>query len=142
MTQAKNGNSVTVNYTGRLEDGSVFDKTEQREPLQFVLGKDRLIKGFEKAIEGMSPGDAKTVKLAPEEAYGPKREKMIMRIGRNQAPENFEPQIGQRVELKRQEGTPLGATVTEITESDFIVDANHPLAGQSLTFDIALLEVF
>lgn len=141
MAQAKNGSTVTVNYTGRLEDGSVFDETQNKEPLRFVLGKDRLIKGFEQAVVGMSPGESKTVKLPPEDAYGPKRDEMLVSVDRGKIPQDVQPQVGQRVELKQQDGSPIGATVTEVTDSTIVVDANHPLAGHSLTFDISMVEV-
>ena len=141
MAQAKNGSTVTVNYTGRLEDGSVFDETQNKEPLRFVLGKDRLIKGFEQAVVGMSPGESKTVKLPPEDAYGPKRDEMLVSVDRGKIPQDVQPQVGQRVELKQQDGSPIGATVTEVTDSRIVVDANHPLAGHSLTFDISMVEV-
>jgi len=141
MTQAKSGDTVKVDYTGRLDDGSVFDTTENREPLQFVLGQEQLITGFQKAILGMSPGDSKTVKLAPEEAYGPRRDEMILAIDRASFPVDVEPQVGQQLQLKQSDGSPVGATVAEVTESAVTVDANHPLAGQTLTFEISLLEV-
>ena len=141
MSQAKSGDTVKVNYTGRLDDGSVFDTTESREPFQFVLGHEHLIAGFQKAILGMSPGDSKTVKLSPEEAYGPKRDEMIVAIDRASFPEDVEPQLGQQLQLKQRDGSPVGATVTEVSETAITVDANHPLAGQTLTFEISLLEV-
>jgi len=141
MTQAKSGDTVKVAYTGRLNDGSVFDTTENRQPLEFMLGQDRLIRGFQEAVLGMCPGDSKTVKLPPEEAYGPRRDDLVVDIDRSNVPQDLNPQVGQRLELQQQNGPPVGATVTQVNDSSVTVDANHPLAGQELTFEIALLDV-
>ena len=141
MNQAKHGDSVKVNYTGKLDDGSVFDTTDNRQPLHFVLGEQQLIKGFEEAVVGMSPGESKTVKLPPEGAYGARRNELVVTIDRAHIGQDVVPQVGQRVELQQQDGSSVGATVTQVSESTVTVDANHPLAGQSLTFEISLLEV-
>ena len=141
MAEAKSGDTVKVAYTGKLEDGTVFDSTENRGPLEFTIGQDRLIKGFEAAVTGMSPGDSKTVELPPEEAYGPRRDEMVLAIDRAQMPEDADPQVGQQLQLTRQDGQPVPATVTEVSESNVTVDANHPLAGRQLTFEIELLEL-
>lgn len=141
MTQAKSGNTVTVNYTGRLDDGSVFDTTANREPLQFALGQDRLIGGFEQALLGMSPGESKTINLAPEEAYGPHRNDLVVDIDRAHISPGADPRVGQRMQLQQPEGPPVDATVTQVNESNVTVDANHPLAGKALTFEISVLEV-
>lgn len=141
MTQAKNGDTVRVNYTGRLSDGTVFDSTDNREPLQFKLGEDRLITGFEEAVMGMAPGESKTVELPPEEAYGQRRDEMVVEIDRGNIPAEMDPKVGQRLQLQRRDGQPVEATVTQVTASNVTVDANHPLAGCRLTFDIELLGV-
>lgn len=141
MTQAKSGDTIKLNYIGRLGDGSVFDTTENRQPLQFVLGQDRLIKGFEEAVVGMNPGESKTVELQPEDAYGPRRDEMVLAIDRATLPQDVQPQVGQKIQLQTQEGQPVEAAVTGVTESNITVDANHPLAGRPLTFEIHLLEV-
>ena len=141
MTQASPGKTVKVDYTGRLDNGSVFDSTKDQQPIQFVLGENRLIRGFEQAVLGMSPGESKSVKLKPEEAYGSRRDDMVVTIDRNGLANEVEPQVGQKVEVKSQDGSAIGATVTEVTESQVTLDANHPLAGQTLIFDIALVEV-
>lgn len=141
MTQAKNGDTVKVNYTGRLSDGTVFDSTDNREPLQFKLGEDRLITGFEEAVMGMTPGESKTVELPPEEAYGPRRDEMVVEIDRGNIPAEMDPKVGQRLQLQRRDGQPVEATVTQVTTSNVTVDANHPLAGCRLTFEIELVEV-
>ncbi len=141
MNQAKNGDTVKVNYTGRLSDGTVFDSTDNREPLQFKLGEDRLITGFEEAVMGMTPGESKTVELPPDEAYGPRRDEMVVEIDRGNIPDEMDPKVGQRLQLQRRDGQPVEATVTQVTASNVIVDANHPLAGCRLTFEIQLLDV-
>lgn len=142
MTQAKTGDTIKLNYTLRLDDGSVVDTTQNREPLQLVLGQDRLIKGFEDAIVGMNTGDKKTVELQPDEAYGPRRDDMVVAIDRSNLPEEMQPQVGQKLQLQPKEGgQPVDSTIIQVTESDVTVDANHPLAGLPLTFEIQLLEV-
>lgn len=141
MTQAKSGDTVKVNYTGRLDNGAVFDTTENRHPFEFVLGQVQLISGFEKAIVGMSAGETKTIKLPPEEAYGSRRDDMIVKINRDRLAADAIPMVGQTLQLQTSNGAPVTAKVTDVSESDVTVDANHPLAGQSLTFEISLLEV-
>lgn len=142
MNQAKVGDTIKLNYTLRLDDNSVVDTTENREPLKFVLGQDRLIKGFEEAVAGMKPGESKTVQIHPEEAYGPRRDEMVVAIERSNLPDDMQPQVGQKLQLQPKEGgQPIDSTITQVTESDVTVDANHPLAGRPLTFEIQLLEV-
>jgi FKBP-type peptidyl-prolyl cis-trans isomerase 2 len=141
MTQAKNGDTVRVNYEGRLADGLVFDTTRDREPLEFIVGDGRLIHGFESAVLGMAPGESKTVELAPDEAYGPRRDDMIVAIDRGNIPADMTPEVGQRLQLQRPDGRPVQATVTAVSTSSVTVDANHPLAGHPLTFDIHLVEI-
>lgn len=141
MTQAKSGDTIKVNYTGRLDNGEVFDTTENRQPFELVLGQTRVISGFENALVGMSPGESKTVKLPPGEAYGPRREEMVVTIDRNRIATDAEVEVGQALQLKASDGTPVAARVTQVNDADVVVDANHPLAGQALTFEISLLEV-
>ncbi len=141
MTHAKSGDTVKVAYTGKFDDGTVFDSTQNRDPLEFTLGEGQLIKGFDEAVTGMSPGDSKTVELPPEQAYGPRREDMVIEFDRSQLPGDTAPQVGQQLQLAQQEGQPIPAMITEVTESNITVDANHPLAGRQLTFEIELLEL-
>ena len=141
MSAAKNGDTVKVNYTGRLDSGMVFDSTENRQPFEFVLGQNRLISGFEKAVLGMSPGESKTVKLPPEEAYGPRRDEMVATVDRNRFAPDVEPKRGQMLKLHQPDGSTLEAKVTDVTEANITLDANHPLAGHALNFDISLVEV-
>ena len=141
MTQAKSGDTVKVNYTCRTADGPVFDSNQDDEPLKFQLGAGQLIRGFEQSIFGMQPGERKTVDLQPEEAYGERREDMVMAIERANIPTDVDLEVGRRLYLHRQDGQPVEVTLTEVTESQVVVDANHPLAGHAVTFDIELVEI-
>lgn len=139
MAQAKQGDTVNVHYTGRLEDGTVFDSSRERHPLQFTLGKGQVITGFEQAVIGMSTGETKTVNIPMDQAYGPRREDMIVTVDRSQLPADLNPMVGQRLELTQMDDQAMLVTVTDITESSITLDANHPLAGKTLAFDIELV---
>ncbi len=141
MEQAKEGDTVKVHYTGKLDDGTVFDSSKGQEPLEFTMGKGQLIPGFEQAVEGMQPGESKTVTIPANEAYGPHHEEMVIEISRDQFPADQEPEIGQQYRVHQADGTPFVVTVTEVRPDTITLDANHPLAGQDLTFDIQLLEI-
>lgn len=139
MVQAKNGNVVKVHYTGKLEDGRVFVTSLNRDPLQFQIGDDQLIPGFEQAIIGMKVGESKTAKVPPEKAFGTYHQEKVHVIDRGQFPAEVE--IGQKYQFGQGENEPTVVMVTEITEESVKVDGNHPLAGQNLIFDIQLLAV-
>ncbi len=141
MTQAKNGDTVKVHYTGKLDDGTVFDTTSEGDPLEFTLGEGRIIAGFEQAVEGMKPGESKTTKIEAEEAYGQRRDDLILSFGREEIPSEIPPELGQRVQLRRSDGTPVPAIIVDVNDQQVTLDANHPLAGLSLTFDIELVEL-
>ncbi|MBW1740581.1 MAG: peptidylprolyl isomerase [Deltaproteobacteria bacterium] len=141
MAQARNGDTVKVHYTGKFEDGAVFDSSSNRDPMQFVIGEGRLIPGFEKAIVGMSPGESKSVTLLPEEAYGPHHEQMVQVIDRKQVPSNLKLEVGQQLEVRRPDGQITLLMVTDVSDSSVTLDANHPLAGKNLIFDIELVEI-
>lgn len=141
MAQAKNGDSVKVHYTGKFEDGTVFDTSAERDPLQFTIGEGQVVPGFEKAAVGMSPGETKTAKIPADEAYGPHRQEMIMVVDRSQLPPEFEPVVEQRVQIRQADNQTCIATITEVTESAVTLDANHPLAGKDLIFDIQLVGI-
>jgi FKBP-type peptidyl-prolyl cis-trans isomerase 2 len=138
---AKIGDTVLVNYTGKLDDGSVFDTSQQRGPLRINLGETRLIPGFQNAVVGMQPGETKTATIPPDEAYGPRRDEMVLDIDRGKLPAEIDPHVGQDLQLQTQTGQPVPAKVVEVSEEAIKVDANHPLAGQELTFDIELVEI-
>ncbi len=141
MAQAKNGDTVTVHYTGKLEDGTVFDSSVDRDPLQFTLGEGLLIPGFEQAVLGMSPGELKTAEVSADQAYGPHREEMVVEIDRQEFPPHFQLEVGQQLQIPQSDGRMTRLIVTDISEQMVTLDANHPLAGRELTFDIHLLEI-
>ncbi len=141
MVQAQIGDRVTVHYTGKLNDGTVFDSSADRDPLEFSLGEGKVIPGFEEAIVGMSPGDSKTTTIPSDQAYGPYRQELVMAIERKQMPADFSVEVGQPVEIRHQSGQVFPAIVKQLSESEVILDANHPLAGQDLTFDLQLVEI-
>ena len=141
MTQAKTGDIVAVHYTGKLADGTVFDTSYSRAPLQLKIGQGKLIAGFEKAVIGMNKGEKKTVVISSSEAYGPRQDKAVVEMERKNLPANFEPKVGQRLELTQEDDTNVLVTVTAVTDRTIIVDANHPLAGKDLTFEIELVSI-
>ena len=140
MAQAKTGDLVKVHFTGKFEDGSIFGSTVDREPLEFRLGEGSIIPGVEKAIEGMSVGESKTVQVTPEQGYGQRNEELVEEVSRDKFPPEINPQIGQRFEVPRQQGRPILVTVVGVSDSNVTLDANHPLAGRDLTFELELLE--
>jgi len=141
VAKAKEGDTVRVHYTGKLEDGTVFDTSQDREPLSFTIGEQRVIPGFEEAVMGMEPGDSKTEELTPEKAYGEHREDMVMELERDQLPDNVDPKVGQQLQLRMQNGQEVPVVITELAEEAVTIDANHPLAGKSLVFEIELIGI-
>ena len=141
MSKAKDGDTVKVHYTGTLKDGSVFDTSAEREPLEFKLGEGQLIPGFEKAVIGMEEGDSTTVDIPVEEAYGEAREDLIINVPKDQLPDDVEPEVGMQLQVNQQDGQPIPVRITEIKDDELVLDANHPLAGKDLSFEIELLEV-
>ncbi len=136
----RNGDTISVNYTGKFEDGNVFDSSEGKEPLKFTVGAGQLIKGFDDAVIGMKTGDKKTVTLAPDDAYGEHRADMVIDIPKSQIPEDMQLEIGQRLHLRDPKGQPVPAMVAEITDDAVKMDANHPMAGKTLVFDLEVVE--
>jgi len=141
MTQAKTGDTVKIHYTGTLDDGTQFDSSEGRDPLQFTLGSGQVIPGFDRAVEGMTVGDSKTVNIEAAEAYGPRREQMVQEVPRSALPEDLEPREGMALQAHGQDGRVVNLTVTEVGDESITVDGNHPLAGKDLNFDITLVEI-
>jgi FKBP-type peptidyl-prolyl cis-trans isomerase 2 len=141
MSQATLGGTVKVHYTGKLKDGTVFGTSRGHDPLRIQLGAGDVIPGLERAIAGMSQGDVKNVELPAEEAYGPRRDEKVFNFKRSKLSADLDPQVGQQVQLERQGGRPVPAVVSAVSESMVTVDANHPLAGQDLTFDVELVEI-
>ena len=132
---------VKVHYTGRLADGTTFDTSLQRAPLEFTLGAGELIAGFEEAVLCMAPGESRTTTIPSEHAYGPHHPERVMDVERHHLPADLQPSIGQRLHMTRQDGSELAAVVTAVTEAQVTLDANHPLAGRDLIFDITLVEI-
>jgi FKBP-type peptidyl-prolyl cis-trans isomerase 2 len=141
MSEATNGDTVHIHYTGRLDDGSVFDSSEGRDPLTFELGAGQVVPGFESAVLGMKVGEKTTTTIPPELAYGERREELVMSMPREQLPEGMDPEVGQRLQMQTSEGQIVPVTVTRADEDAIALDANHFLAGKALTFDIELVKL-
>ncbi|TVR60763.1 MAG: peptidylprolyl isomerase [Gemmatimonadales bacterium] len=141
MSEATQGSTVHVHYTGRTEDGTVFDSSADRDPLSFELGSGRVIPGFESAVEGMQIGDEKTVTIPSTDAYGPRRDELIHEVGREQLPPDLSPEVGQHLHLRTPDGQTMQVQVVEVGDESIALDANHPLAGKDLTFEIELVGV-
>ncbi len=141
MSITKEGNTVKVHYTGTLKNGEVFDSSKEKEPLEFKLGEGQLIPGFEKAVIGMNVGDSTTINIPSAEAYGDKREDLLIAVPKDQLPTEIEPQIGMQLQVNQENGQPVPVRIADITETELKLDANHPLAGEDLTFDIELVNV-
>lgn len=141
MAQAKKGDQVKVNFTGKLDDGSVFVNTTDAEPLEFKLGEGRIIPGIENAVEGMNVGDTKSIKVSPDEGFGQRRDELVQQVGREMFPKEVEPKVGQNFEIPQPQGKPMVVRVVDVTDQSVTLDSNHPLAGKELDFDLELLEI-
>jgi peptidylprolyl isomerase len=139
---AQDGDTVAVHYTGTLSDGSKFDSSYDRgEPLEFVLGDGNMISGFENAVRGMQVGEVKTVTLPPEEAYGTYDENLILVLGRDQMPQGIDIEVGLQLPMQTDTGARFIATIIEVSDTTVTLDANHPMAGKELTFEIELVAI-
>ncbi len=138
---AKKGDAVAVHYTGRLEDGSIFDSSVSRSPLSFTLGDGNMIKGFDSAVYGMGIGDKKTVTIPAAEAYGERREDMMIEVPLSEVPPHIEAEIGLQLTLQGPGGEPMPVTIVDIDDEKITLDANHDLAGKDLIFDIELVSI-
>ncbi len=141
MADAKVGDTVKVHYTGKLEDGTVFDTSSDRDPIQFTIGEGNIIPGFESAVVGMAPGQSKTETIPCAEAYGPRHDEMIQSVERTAIPADIEVTEGQRLQVSQPDGQAMVVTVTEVKEDSVTLDGNHMLAGKDLVFDIELVEI-
>jgi len=137
----KKGDRIKVQYTGTLQDGTIFDKSKEGEPLEFTVGSGQIIPGFDKAVEGMKLNEEKKVTLKPENAYGKRDETAIREFPKNSLPENFKPEKGMMLRLQDQTGRAIPGTVTDITENNITIDLNHPLSGKDLTFNIKVIGI-
>ena len=141
MSQVKANDTVKVHYTGKLEDGQVFDSSLQREPLEFTLGQGQLIPGFENGVIDMKVNEKKTISIPKEEAYGEVNKELFQKVEKTQLPEEIKPEVGMALAARNPDGTERPLRVTEVKDNHIVVDANHPLAGKDLTFELELLEI-
>ena len=141
MQQVKNGDTVNVHYHGKLTDGSTFDSSEGRDPLQFTVGSGQVIKGFDDGVTGMEIGQKKTIEIPVESAYGPKDDAMVVDFPKANFPPDLNPEIGMQLNMTNGAGHVIPVTIVEVGDESVTLDANHPLAGKDLIFDIELVEI-
>ena len=141
MPKAKAGDSVKVHYTGKLTDGTVFDSSEGKDPLEFEIGAGMMIKGFDAAVEGMEVGDKVTKEIEADEAYGQARQDLVFDVPKSNLPEDLKPEVGQQLAMTQPNGQQVPVTVAKVEDEKVIIDANHQLAGKDLVFDIELVEI-
>ena len=141
MSKAKQGDTVHVHYTGRLDDGTVFDTSEGRSPLEFTIGSGQVIPGFEQAVEGLAEGDKTVAEIPPEQAYGPRSDQLVMQVERDRFPEGVSPTVGQQFTMTTEDGQHVPVTVTTAEADHVEIDANHPLAGRQLNFHLELVKI-
>lgn len=159
MAQAKKGDRVAINFTGTLEDGTVFDTTYdegdcasdacepdecgcESGPMELVIGEEEFFPQVEEALIGMSPGEKKTIHVAADDAFGPYDEEQVFSVGRGEVPDNIHPEVGQELELTGEDDESIIVTVTDVTDEEITLDANHPLAGEDLSFEVELVKIF
>tara|TARA_R110002051_G_scaffold56046_9_gene104073 strand:+ start:69791 stop:70219 length:429 start_codon:yes stop_codon:yes gene_type:complete len=141
MSKVKADSQVRVHYTGKLSDGQVFDSSIDREPLEVKLGQGSLIPGFEKGLIDMEPNEKKTIVIAKEEAYGEKQKELFQTVQKSDLPQEIEPKVNMALMATNADGSERQLRVAEVNENDIVVDANHPLAGEDLTFELELVEI-
>ena len=141
MTQAQPGNTVRVHYTGRLDDGSVFDSSEGGEPLEFTIGQGQMIPGFEQGVVGMELGESRTVVIAADQAYGVYQPQGVIEVDRSEIPQTIQLEVGLQLQATGPDGRPAQLTVIELSEDKVKMDGNHPLAGKDLTFEIEVVGI-
>ncbi len=141
MQKAKKGDIVKVNYTGRSEDGTVFESSVGLAPLKFTIGSDEVVQGFEEAVLGMHPGEKKIVTVQPEEGFGLYDESLVFEIGTDELPEGVAPQVGMEFDMVDDEGQEVSATVIDVKRNTVLIDANAPLAGKAVVYEIELIEI-
>lgn len=138
---AKAGDTLRIHYTGRLDDGTVFDKSEGREPLEFTIGGGQIIPGLDRGVVGMEVGETREVTIPPEDAYGPRDLARIQSVARETIPDDIPTEPGTALSVQTQDGQTIGVVVSDRTDTHVELDANHPLAGKTLTFDVTLVEI-
>ncbi|MEN7972853.1 MAG: peptidylprolyl isomerase [Verrucomicrobiota bacterium] len=137
----ENGQKVKIHYTGTLDDGNQFDSSAGRDPLEFEMGAGMVIPGFESGVKDMAVGEKKNIHIPAAEAYGEKRDDMVMEFERAQLPEGLEPEVGMGLQMQGPQGQPVPVQIIAVAETNITIDANHPLAGQNLNFELELVEV-
>lgn len=141
MQQVKNGDTIKVHYHGKLADGSTFDSSEGREPLEFEVGSGNVIAGFDSGVTGMQVGEKKTINIPIDEAYGQKQDDLIMEFPLDRFPADMKPEVGMQLNMSNGSGQNFPVVIQEVREDSVLLDANHPLAGEDLTFDLELVEI-
>jgi FKBP-type peptidyl-prolyl cis-trans isomerase 2 len=141
MQQVQNGDKIKVHYHGKLRNGETFDSSNGREPLEFTVGSGQVIKGFDEGVKGMQVGEKKTVEIPVGDAYGEKQQEMMIEFPKEQFPADMNPEVGMQLMMSNGSGQNFPVTVAEVKENSVILDANHPLSGQDLIFDLELVEI-
>jgi FKBP-type peptidyl-prolyl cis-trans isomerase 2 len=141
MSQVKENNTIKVNYTGKLSNGQIFDTSEGKEPIEFVLGQGRLIPGFEKGLIDMKLNEKKTIEIAKDQAYGDVNDNLIQEIKKTDLPQDMEPKVGMGLVSKSPDGKEINLMVVEVKDESIVIDGNHPLAGHDLIFDVEVVEI-
>ncbi|MFA5074653.1 MAG: peptidylprolyl isomerase [Candidatus Babeliales bacterium] len=144
MSKVKMGDKIKVHYTGKLTDGTIFDSSKNNAPLEFIVGEGKIIKGFEQGVIGMEPGDTKSIIIFAQEAYGNYKQEMVIEVERKQIPVDIALEVGHQLEIQSRDGAqnlPIIVTITKLSDNTVTLDANHPLAGKDLVFDIELVEI-
>ena len=141
MSQAKPGDTVRIHYTGTLNDGTEFDSSRGREPLEFAIGSGQVIPGFDNAVEGMSVGENKSVKIEPDQAYGARHDQLVQQVPKSALPDDLEATVGMQLQSQSPDGQVMMFVVAEVGDDTITVDGNHPLAGHALNFDIELVSI-
>ena len=141
MASAQAGDTVRVHYTGKLDDGTVFDSSAGSDPIEFVIGDHQVIPGFEDGVTGMSIGETKTITIPFDQAYGAYDDELVLDVPRDQFPDHITPEVGEALQLQQPDGNVITVIISEVSDESVTLDANHPLAGEDLTFDLELAEI-
>lgn len=141
MQKVKDGDTVKVHYHGKLTDGTTFDSSEGREPLSFEVGSGQVIPGFNEGVTGMEVGEKKTITIPSDQAYGEKRDDLLMEFPLDKFPPDLKPEVGMALNMSNQEGHQFPVMITEVRDESVILDANHPLAGKDLVFDLEVVGI-
>ena len=141
MSQVKENNTVKIHYTGKLQDGQVFDSSLEREPIEFTIGSGQIIPGLEKGLIDMKVNDKKTIEIPQAEAYGEVQDELFQEVPKDQLPQEIAPEVGMGLVAKNPDGSERQLRVAEVKDTSIIIDANHPLAGKDLIFDVEVLEI-